>query len=342
MKMRLRNLTEQLDRSGLERALPAFLRSALICLVLSLYSLPARAQTPTINPQGFVNAATSRNSPGVPVAARGAIVSIYGSNFLNETFAATSYPLSTETPGDGTQVLFDGIAAPLFYVSSTQINAQVPVELPDSGLVNVVVRNQIGASAPLKVAMVTQDPGVFVVVKHVYRPISPLRAALVTQDTTISVVVEQFQPISPLNPILPGDTITIWATGLGSVSPHVPSGQPGPTSMLAVLEITPLVKVGGYPAKILYAGLAPGLAGLYQINAEVSMDLWNPTADVELITPGGIGPQGLSVECAVRLAGADGVAGPIGPAGATGADGAVGPAGADGVDGAVGAVGPAG
>ena len=173
-----RNLTQQLDRSAAARALfRAFLRLALICLVFSLFSFPARAQTPTINPQGFVNAATGRNS-SFPVAVRGAIVSIYGSNFSNETFAVTSYPLATETPGDGMQVLFDGIAAPLIYVSPTQINAQVPVELPDSGSVNVVVRNQIGASAPLEVALVTQDPGIFVVVKQVDQQISPLNPIL--------------------------------------------------------------------------------------------------------------------------------------------------------------------
>ena len=123
----------------------------------------AQAQTPTINPLGLVNAATGRSSSSVPVAARGSIVSIFGKNFSTATASADRVPLPIQLPGTGTQVLFGGIAAPLFFVSPAQINAQVPFELPDVSSVDLVVRNEFGASAPLNVTLLAQDPGIFVV-----------------------------------------------------------------------------------------------------------------------------------------------------------------------------------
>ena len=217
-------------------------RQLFISLLCLLASLPAQSQTPTINPQGLVNAATGRSASTVPVAARGSIVSIFGNNFSSATASADRLPLPTQLPGTATQVLFGGVAAPLFYVSPTQINAQVPFELPDTPSVDVVVRNESGDSAALKVTLLAQDPGIF-------------------------AVFRQGSPISASNPIRPGDAITISATGLGVVSPAVPSGEPGPTDVLAVVATAPLVKVGGQIARVEFAGLAPGLVGINQINA---------------------------------------------------------------------------
>ncbi len=251
-----------------------------------------------------MNAGESFSATGIPVAVRGSIVSIYGIDLSVTTVTATSLPLPTQLPGSGTQVLFGNIAAPLFYVSPTQINLQVPFEIPDGNSISLVVQNEFGASAPLEVILLAHDPGIFI----------GYRSGL---------------PISDSNPILPGDSITIWATGLGSVSPHVSSGEPGPSNPVALVRVSPLVKVGGEHARVDYAGLAPGMVGVYQINATVPTDLPNPTSDFALIMP-------------TIIVGATGLAGAAGPAGADGADGIdgaagpagpVGPAGADGVDG---------
>ena len=137
----------------------------LICWLCSTAWFLAQAQTPVINPLGLVNAATGRSASSVPVAARGSIVSIFGNNFSSTTASANGLPLPTQLPGTGTQVLFGGIAAPLFFVSPTQINAQVPFELPDGSSVDVVVRNENGASAPLQVTLLPQDSGIFYVLK---------------------------------------------------------------------------------------------------------------------------------------------------------------------------------
>lgn len=268
----------------------------LLCL---LAPLSAQAQTPAIDPGGLVNAATLLRF-SVPVAVRGSIVSIFGNNFSSATVTADSLPLPTQLPGTGTQVLFGGVPAPLFYVSPTQINAQVPFDLPESGFVDVVVRNEGSGSPPLQATLVAQDPGIF-------------------------LVTRQGSPVSTSNPILPGDPFIILATGLGLPNPPVPSGHPGPTSPLALLDRTPLVKVGGQVAKIEFAGLAPEMVGVHQINATAPADLWNPTTDVTLVVSGVIGPPG-----------------PIGPGGVAGPPGPIGPAGPSGIDGSAGPAGPTG
>jgi len=75
--------------------------------------------------------------------------------------------------------------------------------------------------------------------------------------------------VTPTNPVHPGDSIVIWATGLGRTNPPIDSGLPSPSDPLAGAVITPSVALGGVALDVQYAGLAPGSVGLYQINATV-------------------------------------------------------------------------
>ncbi len=274
----------------------------LAWLVCAAACLPAQAQIPTISLDGLVNAATGRNSSSIPVTARGAIVSIYGHNLAGVTLTANGFPLPKEL--GRVQVLFGSLPAALLYVSPGQINAQVPFELPDVSAVDLVVQSASGSSAALNVTLLAQDPGIF-------------------------SVVASGRPVSPTNPVSAGESITIWATGLGAVLPAVPSGEPGPGNPPAIVAITPVVKLGGRQVVVDFAGLAPGQV-IYQINATAPADL-APTSAVTVepgVIPAVTGPPG-----------------PIGPTGATGAAGSPGPAGAagaSGITGAAGAIGPMG
>src|ERR1019366_1467081 len=73
------------------------------------------------------------------------LVSIYGSNLAVQTATANALPLTTQL--GGTAVAFNGIAAPLLYVSSEQINAQVPSGVRGSASANVVVTTAVGKSS---------------------------------------------------------------------------------------------------------------------------------------------------------------------------------------------------
>src|ERR1700733_2966447 len=96
-------------------------------VLILVFCLGSRAysQAPVINSQGLVNAARGKSSSSVPVAARGSLVSIYGSNFSTVVAAATSLPVPSKLSGTEKQVRFDNVAAPLLFVSPPQINAQV-------------------------------------------------------------------------------------------------------------------------------------------------------------------------------------------------------------------------
>ena len=77
--------------------------------------------------------------------------------------------------------------------------------------------------------------------------------------------------ITPSSPAQPGETVQVYASGLGSVYPPLSvqgaAGPVNPFSKTAPQQIT--VYVGGTQATVTYAGLAPDLAGLYQVDFTV-------------------------------------------------------------------------
>jgi uncharacterized protein (TIGR03437 family) len=77
------------------------------------------------------------------------------------------------------------------------------------------------------------------------------------------------QLVTPTNPIHGKDTVVIYLTGMGPTFPAVDAGLPAPSDPLASAAISPTVTLGGQALTVLYAGLVPGYAGVYQINATV-------------------------------------------------------------------------
>lgn len=70
------------------------------------------------------------------------------------------------------------------------------------------------------------------------------------------------------HPAAAGDTLEIYCFGLGVTVPLVEAGVASP-SPPALAKVTPRLQIGGRDAEISFAGLAPGLAGVYQVNAQV-------------------------------------------------------------------------
>jgi uncharacterized protein (TIGR03437 family) len=63
--------------------------------------------------------------------------------------------------------------------------------------------------------------------------------------------------------------VLIYCTGLGAVTNQPPTGSPASNTSLSYTTTTPIVKIGGVSANLLFSGLAPGYVGLYQVNAQV-------------------------------------------------------------------------
>ena len=180
----------------------------------------------------FENGVRNAASYG-PQIAPGAMISIFGANLAAATAQAPGYPLPREL--GGARVTLNGISAPLFYASSNQINAQAPFEV-GPGTASLTV-----GTATLRVNVAQTAPGIF-----------KLQAELATPWLCA-----------------PGDLITIYLTGQGEVSPAVPTGSAAPASPLSRPVQAVKATIGGKEAEILFAGLAPGFAGLMQMNLRV-------------------------------------------------------------------------
>ena len=174
--------------------------------------------------------------------APGSLISIYGSGLANTVAQAQSTPLPTQL-ADATVSANDQPIG-LLYASNGQINALLPPGL--SGLVRIKVRNSLGQHTT-NVLMAPAVPAIFAADGSGRGPGAVLHA------TTGQLVTQN-------NPAVQGEYISIYATGLGST---FRSGG------LDVASIAPRVMMDNNPAPVIFAGLAPGFLGLYQINVQV-------------------------------------------------------------------------
>jgi uncharacterized protein (TIGR03437 family) len=213
-------------------------------------SAPGQASTPSVF--GITNAA------GGVLAGRVApseLISIYGLHFgpapTSATFNSAGF---LPTTLGGLEVTINGLAAPLLYVSDTQINAVAPVELKVGATELQITQN--GISLPdLRLEVDIADPQIF--------SNADGSAAAINQDGTVN---------SSTNPAKDGSYVSVWATGTGFF--------PGSDGQLAISANSFCSPIGyceimrdfaGGQANVSYIGAAPGLVnGVVQINFQVS------------------------------------------------------------------------
>jgi uncharacterized protein (TIGR03437 family) len=196
-------------------------------------------------------------APGQPIAP-GALVSIFGSGLCLESAAAVSVPLPTTLRG--VSVTIGGIAAPLLYVSPRQVNVQVPWSIASGGTHIVLTTN--GATLPaLHTAIGSFSPGIFSTHSGAGQAIAVSRdGALAAPEGSIPGVKAHAARV--------GDSILIFATGLGSVSPAISDGATS-RDVLRNTITTPTVLIGGVSARVTFSGLAREFVGVNQINVIV-------------------------------------------------------------------------
>jgi uncharacterized protein (TIGR03437 family) len=209
-----------------------------------------------------VNAASFASAPVSP----GSIISIFGANLAGGTASASAFPLPTSIIG--TQVSIGGFEAPLFFVSTGQINAQVPWELQGQAATPLTVAVNGQTSAALNVNLAPVGPGCFTANAEGTGP-----GAILDSSNRL---------VGPSNPATPGSVVQMYCTGLGEVTNQPPSGSPSSTNSLALTTATPTVIVGGAPATVPYSGLAPGWAGLYQVNVQIPESVTGGVATVSM------------------------------------------------------------
>ncbi|MFB3776606.1 MAG: hypothetical protein ACE141_03315 [Bryobacteraceae bacterium] len=208
---------------------------------------------PQIDSGGVVSSAHFRQRAVAP----GSLVSLFGRYLSATAVGAYHAPLPLEL--SGTTVRFDGIAAPLLFVSPTQVNLQVPWELAGRPQSVVTVTVKSVAGPPATVSLAQADTGVFAINM-------PEGGQGAVVDMNGRLVDERFAAGA-------GDWVQIYCTGLGPVTNTPASGEAGRDSPLSETALKPTVLVGGTPAAVTYSGLAPGFVGLYQVNARIPAGL---------------------------------------------------------------------
>jgi uncharacterized protein (TIGR03437 family) len=187
--------------------------------------------------------------------APGTWVSIFGTELATSVATGNRVPLQTTL--NDVSVSIGGIAAPLSYVSPTQINAVVPFEItvsPASAVsdvvrVPVVVTAPAGTSPPLTISLSRESPGLF------------------TQNGggtgTVIALDANFNLLSAVG----SGPIVLYADGLGPTNPPASSASGGASSEpLNRVVDNVSVFVGDTQATVTFAGLAPGFPGIYQLN----------------------------------------------------------------------------
>ncbi|HUK17304.1 MAG TPA: hypothetical protein VLW65_12860 [Bryobacteraceae bacterium] len=204
--------------------------------------------------------------------APGGLISIYGQQMSPMNMATSQIPLPTALAGSCLAV--NGVPVPLLFVSSQQVNAQLPYNVGGSASLTIYTPGGISPSYSFNISPAA--PTVFM----------SGSAGPMTGLATI-VRADNGQLVTPTNPIHAKDTIVIYLTGMGATYPQVVAGLAAPLSPLATVISSPDLSLGGFPLQVQYAGLVPGEVGVYQINAYVPFGVPQGTSLPLVINQGG-------------------------------------------------------
>lgn len=208
-----------------------------------------------VNPQGVLSAASFAPA-GNPISP-GEFIALFGTGLAaaNQT-AKPPYPA---TLGNVT-VTINGTKAPIYFVSSTQVNCLVPYEITGS-TASITVTNGSAASNMVTVPVAPTSPGIY----------------SLDQSGTGSGAIEHASGavVNANNPASAGETVVIYLTGLGPVTPSIADGTASTGKPLNQTPL-PIVYIADQQAAVGFSGLAPGFPGLYQINVTIPATLAAP------------------------------------------------------------------
>jgi len=216
--------------------------------------LTASANPPVISSGSVVNAASlAQQAPLAP----GTLITVFGSALADAQATAPGYPLPRQL--GGAAILMAGRPLPLLNVAPGLVNAQIPYDLPVNTRYQLVLQHGVAiATSPEEITIASAQPAIFT------------SDASGSGQGLIYKVIAGADPVlaDSSNPLQPGDRILIRCTGLGAVSPALQEGfAPSDSPPATVNPVT--LTIGGVSAEVASAGLTPGLAGVYQVQAIV-------------------------------------------------------------------------
>jgi uncharacterized protein (TIGR03437 family) len=218
--------------------------------------IPLSGSSAFLNPTGVLSAASFAPA-GNPVSP-GEFVALFGTGLVagNQT-AKPPYP----TTLNNVAVTVNGTQAPIYSVTHLpqfdQINCLIPYGAAGA-TAKIVVANGSATSNTVTVPMAPTSPGI-------YSLDQSGKGAGAIEHANGSVV-------NASNPANPGETVVIYLTGMGAVTPPVPDGT-GSTGSPLNKTVQPIVYIADQQANVIFSGLAPGFPGLYQINVTIPMTI---------------------------------------------------------------------
>lgn len=241
-------------------------QKSFLFLYLLTFAAPAFAQTTTRPVIDSVITASAFGGYNA-LAAPGSYIEIYGSNLAGTTRGWSTADFNgsiAPTSLDGVTVTVNATPAFVNYVSPRQLNVQIPDTIPAGGAVNVVVTYQGQSSAPASLTISAQQPGILAPAS--FKVGATQYVAAVHSDTGAFVSNGNIPGVAAA-PAKPGETLILYGTGFGTVSQTKVAGQiaSGAASLSSPFTMT----MGGAATTVSYAGLAPGLVGVYQFNVVV-------------------------------------------------------------------------
>jgi len=211
------------------------------------------ASVPQISARGVTNAASFL--PGSVSA--GELVTFFGLKIGSDTLTPSRLDAAgrvATTLGD-TRIFFDGVPAPLIYVSANQSTAVVPYAVAGKKTTQIRVEYKGVRSSVIEVGVAQAAPGIFTLAGT-----GTGQGAILNQDWSVN---------GPSSAAAPKSVVMVFATGEGATSPAGVDGRI--TQSILPKPVAPVsVRIGDVPARVLYAGAAPSMvAGVLQVNVEV-------------------------------------------------------------------------
>ena len=257
-----------MDRRACERVNQSFL--ILFGLLVIGSSMPGLLSAQIIT--SITNAASGLPGGVSP----GEIVLIGGTSLGPATLAVAPVVAGTTLPVSlgGVTVSFGGTAAPLVYVSATGISAQVPYEVAGSSSASVTVVTGGGTSPAFSVPVVLTAPGLF---------------TLNYSGAGQVVAMSLGNVNSAQNPVPPGSSVVLYATGQGVTTPASVDGMIGTTLTVSRPAQPISVQIAGLDAPVLFSGSVPGdIAGVFEIGVLVPFGIPSNNSTPVTLTIGGV------------------------------------------------------
>ena len=263
---------------NLGHVVPTMFRMRQLLVLVPLVWLAAADSAggePVFTERSIVNGVTLGDGPGI--VSRGGILAIVGEGLAAKQVSAETLPLPTSLGDPAVQVLINGTAAPLFFVSPTQINAQVPWQTK-AGRAEIIVRHGQTDSAAISAVVANINVSLFrhsgtsaIITENSAPPRDPpaTRSASIGLGGPAEPLAATGTVVEPNATISPGSILRVFAAGLGDTVPALVSGSVGAKRTTYEFAEAQRAFLGGIPVVDPSFGPSTELVGVYEMTFTV-------------------------------------------------------------------------